>query len=63
MLNSLVWVLQLKKHFGEGYIQSIISIFSDALSLGLSSSINYIIDTQVDLITYNFHYLNKFRDV
>lgn len=52
MLNSLVWVLQLKKHFGEGYVQSIITIFSDTLSLGLSSSINFIIYTQVELITY-----------
>jgi len=54
MLNSLVWVLQLKKHFGERYAQRAITIISIAISLGLglSSSINYILYAQVEMITY-----------
>lgn len=54
MLKSWVWVLHLKKNFGESYVQRIIATSCRDISpgLGLSSSINYILYAQVDLITY-----------
>lgn len=54
MLKSWVWVLHLKKNFGESYVQRIIATSRRDISpgLGLSSSMNYILYAQVDLITY-----------
>lgn len=63
MLKSRVWVLQLK-NFGESYIQRIIttSIHDISPGLGLSSSINYILCAQEELITYkNIHWLPVFK--
>lgn len=54
MLKSWVWVLHLKKNFGESYVQRIIATSRRDISpgLGLSSSMNYILYAQVDFITY-----------
>lgn len=64
MLKSWVWVLHLKKNFGESYVQRIIATSRHAISpgLGLSSSINYILYAQGDLITYkNIDWLPVFK--
>lgn len=54
ILKSLVWVLQLKKNFGLSYVQRTTPASSPDISpgLGLSSSINYILYAQVNLITH-----------
>lgn len=53
ILKSLVRVLQLKKNFGSSYVQRTTPASSPDISpgLGLSSSINYILYAQVNLIT------------